>query len=139
MKKGCLIAAVVVVVILSLGLGYYFYDQSKKDPNVYDTEKPGFTFEKYCAIHKEAHTDLEDFNEPMPEDKKVRKLLRGIRAPNLQSAKNTIIATPRLNTDFQAAVDFIAHFINTQPSYSRQRNISGAVSTINNTRSTCLV
>ena len=43
MKKGCLIAAAVVVVILSLGLGYYFYDQSKKDPNVYDTEKPVFS------------------------------------------------------------------------------------------------
>ena len=40
MNKGCLIAAAVVLGILSIGLGYYFYTQSKKDPVVYDTEKP---------------------------------------------------------------------------------------------------
>jgi len=41
MNKGCLIAAAIVLAILSIGLGYYFYTQSVKDPIVYDTEKPG--------------------------------------------------------------------------------------------------
>ena len=39
MKKGCLITAIVVLAILSLGLGYYFYDKSKEDPNTYETTK----------------------------------------------------------------------------------------------------
>jgi len=40
MNKGCLIVGGIVLFILSLGLGYYFYDQSKKDPVIYDIEKP---------------------------------------------------------------------------------------------------
>ena len=42
MKKGCLIAVIVVFAILSIGLGYYFYDKSHKDPTVYKTEKPAY-------------------------------------------------------------------------------------------------
>ena len=40
MNKGCLIVGALVLFVLSLGLGYYFYDQSKKDPVVYVVEKP---------------------------------------------------------------------------------------------------
>ena len=40
MKRGCIISVVVVIVLASLGLGYYFYKQSKKDPTVYKTSKP---------------------------------------------------------------------------------------------------
>lgn len=40
MNKGCGIAAGAVLFILSLGLGYYFYTQSVKDPVVYTSEKP---------------------------------------------------------------------------------------------------
>ena len=42
MKKGCLIAAIAVLVILSIGLGVYFYQQSVKDPTVYETTKPEY-------------------------------------------------------------------------------------------------
>lgn len=40
MNKGCGIAFAVVLFLLSIGLGYYFYTQSVKDPIVYKTEKP---------------------------------------------------------------------------------------------------
>jgi len=40
MNKGCLISLAVVLGLLSIGLGYYFYQQSTKDPVVYDIEKP---------------------------------------------------------------------------------------------------
>ncbi len=40
MNKGCLIALAVIFGFLSIGLGYYFYQQSKKDPVVYEVEKP---------------------------------------------------------------------------------------------------
>jgi HlyD family secretion protein len=42
MKKGCLISSIVFVTILSIALGYYFYKQSKKDPEIYTSEKPGY-------------------------------------------------------------------------------------------------
>ena len=40
MRKGCLIAGVAVLFLLSIGLGYYFYQQSKKDPVVYEYASP---------------------------------------------------------------------------------------------------
>ena len=40
MNKGCGIAGGVILFILSLGLGYYFYTESVKDPEVYESEKP---------------------------------------------------------------------------------------------------
>ena len=43
MNKGCLIALAVIFGILSIGLGYYFYQQSKKDPVVYEVEKPSIS------------------------------------------------------------------------------------------------
>lgn len=43
MKKGCLVSSIVVLVVLSLGLGYYFYQQSKKDPTVYETTKAEYS------------------------------------------------------------------------------------------------
>ena len=40
MNKGCIITLAAVFGILSVVLGVYFYNQSKKDPVVYETEKP---------------------------------------------------------------------------------------------------
>ena len=40
MIKGCVITLAAVIGILSIALGIYFYKQSKKDPVVYETEKP---------------------------------------------------------------------------------------------------
>jgi HlyD family secretion protein len=40
MNKGCIIALVAVLGIFSVMLGVYFYNQSKKDPIIYKTEKP---------------------------------------------------------------------------------------------------
>ncbi|MEM1220120.1 MAG: HlyD family efflux transporter periplasmic adaptor subunit [Bacteroidota bacterium] len=40
MNKGCLISLGAVLVILSIGLGVYFYQQSKKDPQVYEIVQP---------------------------------------------------------------------------------------------------
>lgn len=40
MKRIALIALVILLVVLALAMGKYFYDQMKKDPVVYETEKP---------------------------------------------------------------------------------------------------
>ncbi len=40
MNKGCGISLAVFLLLVSIGLGYYFYKQSVKDPVVYDTTKP---------------------------------------------------------------------------------------------------
>lgn len=40
MNRGCLISLGAVLVILSIGLGVYFYQQSKKDPQEYEIVQP---------------------------------------------------------------------------------------------------
>ena len=40
MKRGCLFAVVAVLLAATGGLGFYFYNQSNKDPEVYEVEKP---------------------------------------------------------------------------------------------------
>ena len=40
MKKGCLIASLIVIALLSAGLIYYFVMQNQKDPTVYEYVKP---------------------------------------------------------------------------------------------------
>lgn len=43
MNRGCLIGIAAFLVIASIGLGIYFYNQSKKAPENFDTEKPVVT------------------------------------------------------------------------------------------------
>lgn len=40
MNKGCLVGSVALVIILTAALGYYFYNQSNRDPVNYETTKP---------------------------------------------------------------------------------------------------
>lgn len=40
MKKGCLITLIIILIAASVALGAYFYNQNKRDPKIYQTEKP---------------------------------------------------------------------------------------------------
>lgn len=78
--------------------------------------KEQHTFEEYCELLQGAFTDLEENGEKMPESRKVRKLLTGIIDPDLETAKNTVLATANLKADFNAAMNFIAEFADTKES-----------------------
>ena len=91
----------------------------------FDGEKRGFTFEKYCSIHKQAHKDLADYGEVLTEDRKVRRFLQGIRANFLQAAVTAVFANPTLVGDFDATVNFISNFA-ARISTTGGRNVSGA-------------
>jgi hypothetical protein len=90
----------------------------------YDGQKRGFTFERYCQIHKQAHKDLADYGEPMTEDKKVHKFIQGIRANYLSSAIATVMAMENLCTNFDEAVNFLTRFIEKAPGYRGDCQIS---------------
>ena len=77
----------------------------------YDGDKRGFTFERYCQIHKQSHKDLADYGEIMSEDRKVRKFLQGITASKLETPKATVIATDHLIGSFDNTVNFFTRFI----------------------------
>jgi hypothetical protein len=80
----------------------------------YNGECCNFTFESFAENHQQAHTDLEEFGEPLIEAAKVRKFLKHIQAPFLNSAIATVCANPSLKNDFEATVNFLSEFIEEQ-------------------------
>jgi phosphoglycolate phosphatase-like HAD superfamily hydrolase len=62
----------------------------------YSGERRNFSFERFAEIHQQAHTNLDEFGEPLTEAAKVRKCLKRIKAPSLKSAIATVRATTAL-------------------------------------------
>jgi hypothetical protein len=74
----------------------------------YEGEKRGFTFEKFFERHMDCYLELERFNEPVLETKKVHDLLNRIKAPELAAAKQQVRATDCLANSFEEAANFLA-------------------------------
>lgn len=121
-----------------LSLKAHFEGESYRNRNVeeaystleglhYEGERRGFTFEKFVEKHNEAYLELERYDEPVLESKKVRDFLRRIHSPELTAAVQQVKASPALSADFQQAVNFIA--LSVVPITQPQRSI-GAI-TIN--------
>jgi hypothetical protein len=88
-----------------------------------------FSFESYITTLQKAFTDLEATGEAVAEERKVRVLLRGVTATNLQSAVQTVTATRHLKASFEAAVNYLSEICDTQKSMaSAKRNISSVAS-----------
>jgi len=92
----------------------------------YHGERKKFSFDTYVHIHQEAYQDLRQNDEIIPEDKRVRDFLSGIKDQSLTAAKQTIMALPDLRTDFAATVAHLATTIQMNSSITPDnRNISG--------------
>ena len=70
--------------------------------------KLNFTFEMCVTLHEQAHLELEKYGEAIPESKKVRDLLAGIKDGNAIAAKLTVQTTPQFLNDFTQATNFLA-------------------------------
>ena len=92
----------------------------------FDGARRGFTLEKYAQAHKQAHKDLDDYNEGLSEGRKVRYFLTGIRYPLLEAPRGTVYATPFLRENFDETVSFILQFYASLPPSAARRNV-GAV------------
>jgi hypothetical protein len=74
----------------------------------YHGECHNFSFESYVTMHQQARQDLKRYGEEVPESKKVRDLLQGIKDPNAAAAKLTVQATATMLEDFTQATNFLA-------------------------------
>jgi hypothetical protein len=94
-----------------------------------------FTFESYITTLQKAFTDLEATGEAVAEERKVRVLLRGVTATNLQSAVQTVTATRHLKASFEAAVNYLSEINDTQKAMaSAKRNVSSVASASKKTK-----
>jgi hypothetical protein len=83
-----------------------------------------FSFKAYVTIHQGAYAHLVQYNKPIPEDKRVHNLLQGIKDPTSQAAKQMILASPQLRTNFDATVTHLAMSLQLTATLQDNQNIS---------------
>ena len=103
-------------------LGRSFQDKIQFDADkvlettTYDGKARNFTFEQYCTKLNQAFTDLEECGDILQEKRKIRIFLKGLRAPELATAKAQVLATEHLQTDVTLAMNFVKTVENSQDS-----------------------
>ncbi len=90
----------------------------------YKGERATFTFEHFSTQLTKAYNDLQRYNEPILESKKVRDLLNKISDPRLESAKQAIRINHAYKNDFNMALNFLAESVDTHDK-GKPRMISG--------------
>ena len=84
----------------------------------YDGTKRNYTYKRYIESLQRAFTDLESTGKVVSNERKVRVLLLGVADSRLESAKNTILATPALRANFEVASNYLAEVLDSKVSYS---------------------
>ena len=79
----------------------------------YKGERATFTFEHFTGLMTKSYNDLQHFNEPVLESKKVIDLLSKITDPKLESAKQVIKINQQYRNDFVLLVNFLAESVET--------------------------
>jgi hypothetical protein len=92
---------------------------------IYKGPRRGYTFENYVSIHHDAHNELLDLDEPVPEAKKVTDFLKEIQATELSIGKLIILGDPKRLSDFEECQQYLGTLIqNTGIQAKAERNIS---------------
>ena len=112
-------------------LGRSFQDKILTDAvkiletTVYDGKARNFTFELYCTKLNQAFSDLEECGERWTEHQKVRTFLKGLKAPELATARTQVMATEQLLASVTTAMNFVKTVENSQDSHrAPSRNVS---------------
>jgi hypothetical protein len=91
----------------------------------YQGPRKGFTFSNYVTLHQSAHNELLDLGEPVAESKKVTDFLKGIRDPNLVTAKSIILGDPSKLDDFEECQQYISTIVSSLANQAKaERNVS---------------
>jgi hypothetical protein len=87
----------------------------------------GFTFDNYVSIHQDAHDELFNLEEVVPESKKVTTFLKGILDPHLMVGKQIVLGDPAKMGNFELCQQYLSTLIqNTNAQSKLERNVSSA-------------
>jgi hypothetical protein len=90
-------------------------------------QRRGFTFDNYVSIHQDAHNELFDLEEVIPESKKVTNFLKGILDPHLTVRKQIVLGDPAKMGNFELCQQYLGTLIqNTYAQSKLERNVSSA-------------
>jgi hypothetical protein len=91
----------------------------------YRGPRRGYSFANYVSLHQEAHNELLDLDEPVPETKKVTDFLKGIQDPALAVGKSIVLGDPLKMSDFEECQQYLGTLIqNTGVQAKLERNVS---------------
>jgi hypothetical protein len=98
----------------------------------YRGERRNFEFGNYVQIHQDAHNELLDLEEPVPETKKVQDFLSGILDARLQTGKDIVLGTAIYLQDFEECQQYLSTLVsNTSTQAKNDRHIGSAHRTDN--------
>ena len=89
-----------------------------------------YTYQQYVALHQDAHNELEDCNEAVPETKKVADFLAGISCPLLQMGLNIVMSDPMKLSNFDVTQQFLGTLVANQANHNRIKNDERGISTV---------
>ena len=91
----------------------------------YRGPRRGYSFANYVSLHQEAHNELLDLDEPVPETKKVTDFLKGIQDTALAVGKSIVLGDPLKMSDFEECQQYLGTLIqNTGVQAKLERNVS---------------
>jgi hypothetical protein len=93
----------------------------------YHGPRKGFTFANYVNLHQAAHNELLDLDEPVAETKKVTDFLKGIRDPNLSTAKSIVLGDPIKLDDFEECQRYISTLVSAMANQAKAERHVAAV------------
>ena len=89
-----------------------------------------YTYQQYVALHQDAHNELEDCNEAVPETKKVADFLAGISCPLSQMGLNIVMSDPMRLSNFDVTQQFLRTLVANQANHNCIKNDERGISTV---------
>ena len=89
-----------------------------------------YTYQQYVALHQDAHNELENCNEAVPETKKVANFLAGISSPLLQMGLNIVMSDPMQLSNFDVTQQFLGTLVAYQANHNHIKNDERGISTV---------
>jgi hypothetical protein len=92
----------------------------------YRGERQNFEFSNYVQIHQDAHNELLELGEPVPETKKVQDFLSGILDFRLHVDKDIVLGTGVSLQDFKECQQYLSTLVNNTLAQSKADHHFGA-------------
>jgi hypothetical protein len=89
-----------------------------------------YTYQQYVALHQDAHNELEDCNEAVPETKKAADFLAGISCPLLHIGLIIVMSDPLKLSNFDVTQQFLGTLVANQANHNHIKNNERGISAV---------
>ena len=98
----------------------------------YDGHSRTFTYERYCETLIRVFNDIEDTEEEVAEERKMRVFMKGLTDPCCETVKGTIRSTRALRANLADSMDMIEEFLGELSSFNNPAWRNASLTSSNN-------